>query len=56
MMDESNKEFNMEYLWKAHVSLLDFVDLIQGQPELRAKLKTRILDVANEVRQELEKE
>lgn len=51
---EENK-FKMDYFWKLHVSLLDFVDLIKDQPSLKAKLKTKILDTAHEVRDELEK-
>lgn len=50
-----NKEEKAEYYWKLHVSLLDFVDLVKDQPDLKAKLKTKILDVAHEVKQELEK-
>lgn len=52
---EQEKEFKKDYYWKLHVSLLDFVDLIKDQPSLKAKLKTKILDTANEVRQELNK-
>ena len=43
-----------DYFWKQHVHLLDFVDLVEDK-ELKAKLKTKILDVANEVRLEFEK-
>ena len=43
-----------QYYWKAFVSLLDFVDLIREQPELKAKLKTRILDLGHEVKKEIE--
>lgn len=49
------KEEKVEYFWKLHVSLLDFVDLVKSQPDLKAKLKTKILDVAHEVKEELEK-
>ena len=45
---------NKGYFWKLHVQLLDFVDLVDDK-ELAAKLKTKILDVAHEVRQELDK-
>lgn len=44
-----------DYFWKQHVHLLDFVDLVEDK-ELKAKLKTKILDVANEVRLEFEKQ
>lgn len=48
-------EDKIKYYWRAFVSLLDFVDLIKEQPTLKAKLKTKILDLAHEVKQELEK-
>lgn len=51
---DDNKDFNSEYYWRLHTSLLDFVDLINDQPDLRRKLKTKILDVAHEVKQEIE--
>lgn len=43
----------INYYWKSFVGLLDFVDLIKEQPTLKAKLKTKILDLAHEVREEL---
>ena len=43
----------LKYYWRAFVSLLDFVDLIKEQPTLKAKLKTKILDLAHEVQEEL---
>ena len=43
----------LRYYWKSFVSLLDFVDLIKDQSTLRAKLKTKILDLAHEVQEEL---
>lgn len=42
------------YFWTLHVSLLDFVDLIKDQPDIKAKLKTKILDAAHEVQKEIE--
>lgn len=51
---KKEQEFKKDYYWRLHVSLLDFVDLIKEQNSLKAKLKTKILDVAHEVRQELE--
>jgi hypothetical protein len=42
------------YFWKLHTQLLDFVDLVDNQPELKAKLKTKILDVAHEVKEEFD--
>lgn len=51
MNDNQDK---LDYYWRLHVSLLDFVDLIKNQDDLKAKLKTKILDVAHEVREELE--
>lgn len=42
-----------DYYWKLHTRLLDFVDLIKDQNDLRAKLKTKILDTAHEVQEEL---
>lgn len=50
MMDEDK----IKYYWRSFVSLLDFVDLIKDQPTLKAKIKTKILDLAHEVKQELE--
>jgi hypothetical protein len=44
---------NLKYYWKSFVSLLDFVDLISDQPNIKAKLKTKILDLAHEVQEEL---
>lgn len=44
----------IKYYWRSFVSLLDFVDLIKDQPTLKAKIKTKILDLAHEVKQELE--
>lgn len=46
----------INYYWKSFVGLLDFVDLVKDQPTLKAKLKTKILDLAHEVKQELESE
>lgn len=41
-----------KYFWQRHTALLDLVDLVE-QPTLRAKLKTKILDVAHEVQEEI---
>ena len=48
------EEDKIKYYWRSFVSLLDFVDLVKDQPTLKAKLKTKILDLAHEVKQELE--
>lgn len=49
---KDEKTQNAKYYWQRHIALLDLVDLIES-PNLRAKLKTKILDVANEINEEL---
>jgi len=56
MGQDKELQNKLNYYWRAFVALLDFVDLIKEDPLLRAKLKTKILDLAHEVRQELDKE
>jgi hypothetical protein len=52
---EDLQKQKIDYFWKLHVSLLDFVDLVpDSHRAIKAKLKTKILDAANEVRAELE--
>lgn len=46
------KDQMAKYFWQRHTALLDLVDLVE-QSNLRAKLKTKILDVAHEVQEEL---
>lgn len=46
---------NADYFWHRHTSLLDLVDIVDND-KLRRKLKTKILDVANEVREEMKQE
>lgn len=41
-----------KFFWQRHTALLDLVDLVD-QPKLRHKLKTKILDVAHEVQEEI---
>lgn len=48
-----DKTVNSKELWKLHVDLLQYVDLIEKAP-LRKLLKTRILDVAHAAKESLE--
>lgn len=41
-----------KYFWQRHTGLLDLVDLVDNA-KLRQKLKTKILDVAHEVNEEI---
>lgn len=41
-----------KYFWSRHIALLDLVDLVDNS-KLRQKIKTKILDVAHEVNEEL---
>jgi len=48
--DESTQ--TAKYFWQRHTALLDLVDLVDNET-LRRKLKTKILDVAHEVNEEI---
>ena len=50
--EQNEREKNAAYFWKRHTALLDLVDLV-SEPRLRKKLKTKILDVAHEVNEEM---
>lgn len=52
MRSKDENEQTAKYFWQRHTALLDLVDLVE-QPNLRAKLKTKILDVAHEVQEEI---
>ena len=52
MTGKNEKEQTAKYFWQRHTALLDLVDLVENN-KLRQKLKTKILDVANEVNEEL---
>lgn len=55
-MEKKNEQTQIiNYIWMRHVGLLDLVDLVDDQ-KLRRKIKTKILDVAHEVKDELSKE
>jgi len=51
-MFKNEQEQTAKYFWQRHTALLDLVDLVDNN-KLRQKLKTKILDVANEVNEEL---
>lgn len=51
-MPKDEKEQTAKYFWQRHTALLDLVDLVEN-PKLRQKLKTKILDVAHEVNEEI---
>lgn len=50
--EQNEREKNAAYFWKRHTALLEFVDMV-SEPRLRKKLKTKILDVAHEVNEEM---
>ncbi|QJT70416.1 hypothetical protein [Microcystis phage MaeS] len=52
MAAKDTNEQVAKFIWQRHTALLDLVDLVE-QPKLRAKLKTKILDVAHEVQEEI---
>lgn len=51
-MAKDEKEQTAKYFWQRHTALLDLVDLVDNS-KLRQKLKTKILDVAHEVNEEI---
>lgn len=51
-MPKDEQTQTAKYFWQRHTALLDLVDLVDNA-KLRQKLKTKILDVAHEVNEEL---